>query len=379
LLNFQPIHLNEVMRNLQADFPLPKDFALKDEDSAFDIIERIRLGAISFESLSVSDFNYVYQLANLCTEEEFERLKNVFPLRITSNLFEIGWIYCQHNPDNDRAVQLFSDVCRWMKANLPDYYNDTLIGRTDLPWDEIFIRSVEIMRINKMSIDQFCEKFQIIPNTKFYHQLNIVYLSRCDKNELLQNEALLAELISTSKLELLRPTIRNYTAQIPYEEMSHLIRDSIIFRLSKESDDESIGLSPTMLHRIRSERFNSVIADNIINPAKQNVYNSISGRVKNVELLTKGFFMIDFGVYIVLDNTDWDNYAYAYTPSKYNELLDEWKEANYPEDFWPAEQEESIAPAREMVLGIKKNPVIKLGFTDFDILYTKDLLSFSRY
>ncbi|NLN82217.1 MAG: hypothetical protein GX136_06725, partial [Clostridiales bacterium] len=49
------------------------------------------------------------------------------------------------------------------------------------------------------------------------------------------------------------------------------------------------------------------------------------------------------------------------------------------EDYWPAVGEPFIASAREVVLGIKKPQAIRLEFADFDVLYTKDLLSFSRY
>ena len=379
MLDFVPVQLNEIKLQLEVDFPMPYDFALKKEDSAVEIIDRIRSGT-DFLDLSTTDFNYVFQLTNLCTEEEFDQLKMNFPYRITSNLFDIGWIYCQYNPDNKRAVDLFTIVCAWMKENKRDDFNDTLIGHTDLPWEDIFIRSVEIMRIQNLSVDDFCRKFHVFPDTTFYQHLNIVYLSRCDKDELLKNEALLAQLISTSKLEYLRPTLKNYTAQVHYDEMSQLISDAISHRLSQERGDESIGLSPTMLQRIRQQRFHSVLEDcTISNQSKLNVYNAIAGRIKNVELLTGGYYAIDFGAYIVVDSVDWSSHAYAYVPLVYSELLGEWQNADYPDHYWPAISEEFISKARDVVLGIKKPDVIKLGFTDFDILYTNDLLAFSRY
>lgn len=380
MLSFEPKLLNEIKQQLIADFPLPQDYALKEESFALEIIGRIRNGGISFLELPASDFNYIFQLANLCTQAEYEQLSGILPYRITSNLYDIGWVFCQYNPNNKHATEIFSVICRWMKQNRREDYNKTLVGRTDLPWGDIYIRSVEIMRIKKLTIEQFCKKFDIIPDTVFYQQLNMVYLSRCEKEELLASEALLAQLISTSELEFLRPTIKNYTAQVHYDEMSQLINDAISYRLSRENSDESIGLSPNMLQRIRQQRFNSVLSECTGRSlSKQNVYNSIAGRIKNIELLTGGFYSIDFGLYIVVDNIDWKDEAFAYAPATYGQLLDEWKEAGYPDHFWPAMDGNLIATARDVIFGMKKAAVIKLGFADFDILYTKDLLSFSRY
>ena len=379
MLNFVPVALNEIKQQLEQNFPMPSDFALKDESSAYEIIERVRAGA-SFLEIPASDFSLVFQLAGLCTDAEFEQLKRDFENRITSSLFDIGWVFCQYNPDNRRAVELFTSVCLWMKANRRKEFIKTLIGHTDLPWEDVFIHAVEIMRIKKLSIEEFCEKYDIIPGTPFHQRLNIVYLSRCDKDELILNEPLLAQLITTSSLEYLRPTIKNYTAQVHYDEMSQIIRDSLVYRLAQEGDDESIGISPNMLQRIRQQRFLTALEGCTTKKcAKHNIYNSIAGKIKNVELLTGGFFSIDFGIYIVLDNNDWEDYSYAYLPSTFNELLDGWRDLGYPEDYWPAVGEPFIASAREVVLGIKKPQAIRLEFADFDVLYTKDLLSFSRY
>lgn len=379
-MKFEPKAINAIKKQLENDFPLPSDFALREDGVAYDLIERLRDGKLSFFELSTSDLYYTYQLANLCTDQQFEQLEKVFASRIVSAFYDIGWVYCQYNPDNPRAVSLFVSVCRWMKKNKLEFFNKTLIGHTDLPWDEVYIRSVELMRVKKLSVKEFCDMFNIIENTTFHGQLNMVYLSRCGKEELLANEELLAQLISTSKLELLRPTIKNYTAQIRYEDMSQLINDAITYRLAKESNDESIGLSPNMLQRIRSKRFDSVIEQCTYNNVqKQKVYGSLAGRIKNIELLTGGFFAVDFGNYFVLDNSDWSDYAFAYIPSLYTQLSDEWKQGGYPDNYWPAADENLIRNARDVVLGLKKSDIIKLGFSDFDILYTKDLLSISRY
>ncbi|MDD2361446.1 MAG: hypothetical protein PHH84_00570 [Oscillospiraceae bacterium] len=379
MLNFEPKSLNEIKEQIFEDIPSPNVFAADEDGEANRIIEDIRSGRLSFVELTAAEMDYVYQLANLCTQEEYERLLNIFPHRVTSKLFEIGWVYCQYNPNNNRAIELFTIVCKWMKKNRRSGFNNTLIGRTDLPWREIYVRAVEILRIKRISVERFCEKFDIIPNTQFYEQLNLINLSRCDKDELLENEEMLAGLIEKSELEYLRPALKNYTAHFDFEVMPQQIKDAISNRLSEESVDESIGLSPNMLKRICKQSLQSMLDQyGDKNASKKDVFNTIALRIRNIKPLKMGFYSIDFGGYVVIDNADWED-AYAYTPSVFRKLYKEWKAADYPENYWPAAEKSTLAEAKDIVFGIKKADVIRLGFTQFDILYTKDLLAVSRY
>ena len=118
MLSFEPKLLNEIKQQLIADFPLPQDYALKEESFALEIIGRIRNGGISFLELPASDFNYIFQLANLCTQAEYEQLSGVLPYRITSNLYDIGWVFCQYNPNNKHATEIFSMICRRITIKL---------------------------------------------------------------------------------------------------------------------------------------------------------------------------------------------------------------------------------------------------------------------
>ncbi len=379
MLNFEPKLLNEIKDQLIEDMPSPLVYAVEDSEEVSRIIEEIRSGSLSFVELPAAKMDYVYQLANLCTQEEYERLINIFPHRVTSKLYDIGWVYCQLNPNNTRAIELFTIVCRWMKKNRRTEFNNTLIGRTDLPWGEIYVRAVEIFRIKKISIERFCEKFDIIPDTQFYEQLNLINLSRCDKDELLENEEMLAGLIKKSELEFLRPALKNYTAHFDFEEMPQQIKDAISHRLAEETVDETIGLSPNMVQRICKQRLETMLSEfDSKNALKKDVYNSIILRIKNIKPLKKGFYSIDFGDYVVVDNADWED-SYAYIPSVFRQLYKEWKAADYPDDYWPAAEASTIAAARDVIFGLKKSNIIRLEFTEFDILYTKDLLSISRY
>ncbi len=105
----------------------------------------------------------------------------------------------------------------------------------------------------------------------------------------------------------------------------------------------------------------------------------IAGKIKGLTTLQNGFFAINFGNYIVVDCASWFNDAYAYDPKIYDQLFETWTNKNYPNDYWPAMDAEGIADAHDQILGIVKAGVIKLSFLTFDILYTKDLLTITRY
>jgi len=380
VLTFVPKALDELKEKLQAQFLFPIDYALKDDSFALNIMEQMRYSDGLFSDLSLSDFNYVYQIAKLCTKEEFNSLKKAFAYRVTANLFYIGWVYCQINADDKRAVTLFSTTCEWMQTNKKEEYEKTIIGRVGLPWDELFIRCSDIMRIEKLSIEGFCEKYDIIANSLFCQRLHLVYISRCEREELLKYETEFAQLISIAKVEYLRPAIKNYISKIEYEEMSELVNDALSYRLSVEKNDESFGLSPNVLQAISQKRFTEVLEDYTNNnKQKVDLYSSIAGKIKTIEPLNNGFFAINFGNYIVVDCNEWANHAYAYTSQIYKQILESWVNKNYPNNYWPAMDEDDIVNAHDQILGINKASVIKLSFSTFDILYTKDLLTITRY
>jgi len=375
-----PYYLQQLNEELKTKFPLPSDYAYRQEDSALTILDEIRRNGGSFAEISVSDLHYAYQLTKFCTEEEFTELKKVFTLRMTSYLFEIGWIYFQVHCDQERAVALFSASCQWMAKNKKETFQKTYIGQVGLPLETIYARSMELLRIHKLTIGEFCEQYSILTDTLFFRQLQITFLAGCEKEELVKNEALFCELILSSDIDFLRPAIKNYTAKFSYQEMPQLISDAITFRLSAESANETLGLSPNMLQHIRSLRFSSLL-EGCVNKSgeKLSFYNSVAGMMKHVELLNASFFAIDFGIYVVLDSGDWPDYAFAYIPQIYKPLFEAWKSNGYPEAYWPAMQETEIADAREMILGLKKKNVVRLGFSEFDRLYSKDLLTIIRY
>lgn len=380
MLSFKPVALNQLNEQLRAQFPMPEDYALKEDSYAFDILKNLRQSKLPLFSLSPSELNYVYQISRLCTEEEFSELLEVFSHRITSILFYIGWIYCQIYPNDIRAISLFTLACHWMQKNRIKEYSQTLIGRTGLPWSDIYLHIIEIMHTEKLKPEEFCERYQLIPNTTFCEQLRLAYFSRCEKDELLGNEAIFAQMIMKSNLDFLRPALKNYTAKINYEEMSSLINDAISYRLANESSDASIGLSPNMLQRIRQQRFSTILEECLRHsPIKLAAYTGLAGRIRSINLLNNGFFSIDFGNYIVVESMEWPLHAYAYTPQVYAKLLENWEKKQYAPDFWPAMDEAEITTAHDVVLNLNKSAVISLNFDQFEQLYTRDLLSSSRY
>lgn len=380
MIDFIPRQLNRVKDQLLSRFPLPSDYALAEKTVVFDMLERVRGGNGSFLELSVTEWHYVYQLADVCSEPEYAALETMFASRMTKILFDIGWIYCQWHPNHHRAIALFLEACRWMQTHYPEAFDVTLMGRVGISWEDIYTRAVEIMRIDKLSMEEFCRSYHIDTKTPFYEGLQLTYLSECSREVLLEQEQLLGQLISTADIELLRPLIRNYVAKIPYEEMPQLINDAISYRLAKEDSQETLGLSPLMLQRIRSLRFSGIL-ESCVNPhsEKLTLYNQVAGMIRSVELLTASYYVMDFGSYMVLDNSDWKSHAYAYLPNVFEDLMEQWKAKQYAEDFWPGFSKSDIISAREVVLGLKKANVIHLGFEAFDKLYTKDILSITRY
>lgn len=380
MINYKPYYLDEIKNNLKNIFPIPADYAFREEKYAHDILNRIRENESSFAELPIFDLNYAYQLSAVCSDEEFVLLKKVFSERLTTFLFDVGWIYFQLHPDNERSALLFSIACEWMKINKRELFDNSYIGIAGLPLENIYMRSFEIIRIEKLTIEDFCEKFSIMTDTLFYKHLQLTYFANCEKDELLSNELLISGLIADSDPAFLRPVIRNYTAKISHDEMSQLISDTIVYRLVNEPVDETLGLSPNMLQRVRRLRFSSVLEGCVNRKSeKLDFYNSIAGMIKNVELLNASFFVIDFGKYKVLDSSDWSEYAYAYIPQVFTPLYEAWKKADYPEDYWPAMQETEISTAHDIILGLNKSNVIRLYFKDFDKLYSKDLLTITRY
>lgn len=367
--------LDEVKLQVARRFPAPREYALADDTAAFDIMSRIRSGQSSFDELSFTELKYSYHMAKLCDNDEFRELQKVFAERATSAVYSIGWDYCQINADNDKAVALFAIIYEKIRKTRPEIVDKGLAGRAGMPWDEIFHRSAEIMHIEKLKPEQFCARYEIIPNTVFYYHLMLAYLSKCEKDVLKENEALLTQLMAVSKIEFLKPAIKNYTTRFGYEEMSQDFINALLARLSTEASDNALGISPNTLQMMRLQRFNGII-ENLTgnNRQKTGMYSKVSGKIRNIEPLNKGVFAVDFGTYMVVDCTDWNDKAFAFKPDVYRQMLDKWVAEGYPEEFWPGTGPEKIVAARDVVLGVMKSDIVRLGFSHFDMLYTRDLL-----
>lgn len=379
MISFKPTHILSLEAELKNRFPLPRDFALRDADSAQVVLHRIRSGPGDFQTMSISDFQFVFQISTLCSDDEYTRLLSAFRKRVTPQLFETGWLFYQLNSNNTRATGLFTAACEWMRQNHPLIYNKTLPGRAGLPWSQLYLHAVDILNGERLSFDDFCKIFDILTNTLFYSQLLLTYLSRCQKEQLKKNEEALSALILTSKLEFLRPALENYTAKFTFDEISPVILESIAGRLHKEPDNVSLGLSPAMLQRIRQRQFDDILEEYTLhNDAKLNVYRFVVGKLKKIHTLDSGFFSLDFGSYIVLDNRDWKGHAYVYSSTLYTQFLDEWIRRGEPEDYWPGIDTQEIINARDAILGLHKSGVIKISFNGFDMLYARDILSNPR-
>jgi len=380
LISFAPTHLEQLRDEILQRFPDPATYAQKEDAFAQDLISEIRDNRSSFQDLGIFEIRHCYQLAQLCNEEEFVKLRAVVSQRMNQECYEIGWHYCQLNPDHQKAVMLFADACKWMEKNRPEVFRSSLMSKTGLIWNSVYELAAEILRVEKLSKTDFCEKYGVDAETPFFERIQLAYFSRCEKAELLEQEELLVRLIYYGSLEQLRPMVKNYTSKFDFEEISERIRDAITYRIAIESSGETLGLAPTMLRRLRNIRFCSVLGECVeLDSQKNNVYNAVAGMARNIELLTHGYFVIDFGKYMVLDNRDWKDEAYAYAPELFHSLSEEWKQAGYPENYWPAVSEMQISEAREIVLGMKQTDVVRLKFSGFELLYSRDLLSITRY
>ena len=376
--SFEPRHLNRVMESIYTRFKLPREAALSDNAAASQILSDVREGVMTFGELTFSDMDQAYHLASLCSDDEYVDFRRAFTERAASRHFRAGWIYCQINAGDRNATALFEAVYEKLKAKRPSppVLEGTLAARTGMPWNLIYERAVEIMRIDKLSLDALCDKYDILPNTPFYSNLMLVYLSKCGRDELKGNEGLLGELIAASELEFLRPAVRNYTSQVAYEEMSGDIINIILARLSAERGENPLGISPKTLQIMRQRRYKEVLDELTSgNREKADFYSKISGNIRKVEFLDKGFFAVDFGSYAVIDNPDWKDRAYAFKKEYFTEIFRKWEETGRPENFWPPAGEGGIQYARDAVLGLSDADIVRIGFTGFDSLYARDLLS----
>lgn len=376
----QPDFFKQVNDDLKKEILSPEEYAAAESGEIQRILAGKREDNLPFAEMPDKDFHHAYSFTRFCAPEEFAELQEAFSERMTPFLFEIGWVYCQIDPNNDLAVSLFMDACQWMKGSQPEAFEKSAIGRIGLPWKDVYIRSVEIMRIGRFSIEAFCKRFHIMTGTVFFDQLRLSFLAWCEKNELLANIDILTDLIPAANLDFIRPAIKNYTAKFRYEEMPQKLSEAISMRLSMESKGETLGLSPNLLLNIRRLRFHAALREAVKeNSGKLKAYYANIGLIKNIEKIHENYFTIDFGSYIVLDNEDWENHAFAYAPQMFPPLYETWKAGGFSENYWPALQDPEIATAREIILGIKKAGVIRLAFTEFDILYAKDLLNITRY
>lgn len=365
---------------LQSRFPLPREFALAEPETVQAILERMRQENTSFLELSVTEFNYAYQMAELCNMREYAALKNACRARMTQMLFDIGWIYCQQRPDSQLVVSLFLIACEWMKANKPALYDRTLIALSGDSWTDIYEKALTLLRTESLSMEEFCRKYGVDLYTPFYDNLQLFYLCGCEKDVLLEYEQLIASLIDSASLDRLRPLVRNFVSQVPYNEMPQRINDAIFDRLVREGGDESLGLTPLMLEQIRSLHFVGILEGFVNSGAgKMQLYSCMAGMIRQVELLPGSFCRIDIGNYVVLDNSEWVSHAYAYPPPMFERLMEGWQSENYPQDYWPGMKPTEIVSAHDVILGLQKSNVIQLGFESFDRLYTRDFLCVTRY
>ena len=375
MIKFEPKRLNDVNEKLKDKFPVPKDFALKDEAEAQDILDGLRNKSESFYEMPSSDFNLCYQMSGLCTEDEFFDLKRAFRNRMSTFLFDIGWIYFQKNANEKRAVELFSFACEWQESKKPDNFKETLIGKIGTETDNIYTKTIEYMRNEGLSFEDIVRKFDIVPDFIFLQQLYLTYFVNCGKEEFAKYEGKLTEFILNADLQYLRPAVHNYTKQLTWEEMPQSIKESMLQRLSEEKTGETLGIYSEILKYIRQEQFKKIIED-LTNksPHKFKVYNDVIKKIEKTKTLGNGFFSIVTKKYCVIDNINWDDYAYAYAPELYKELVKEWENAEYSDDFWPCIDENEIPNAKDIVLGTETSDAIKLIFNSFDGLYARDLL-----
>lgn len=377
---FNTENLDKMKEELRSRFPMPREFAMTDKGIAQKILDRMKAETTAFSELSITDLSFAYQLAGACDKREYAALKTAFRARMTQMLFDIGWIFFQWNPDDEAARPLFSIACEWMEANKPDEFKESILGLAENDLHNIYEVSSEHMLKEELNINDFCQKYRLDLHSPFYENLRYAYVCICEKDELLENAELIVSLLASAEVDKLKPLLRNYVAKVQYEEMPLNINDAIFDRLVKEGGTETLGLSQSVLQQIRSLRFVAILKECVNGKTeKLDFYSSVAAHIRQVELLPQSYFSIDFGHYVVMDNTNWNDKAYAYTPQIFARLLDGWKAVDVPDNYWPAMNEDEITTARELVLNLKKANVVELGFESFDRLYSKDVLSISRY
>lgn len=379
MIEFKVSALEKIKDDLYALFPQPMDYAIANQEAVLKVLDDVREKGDFFQ-ISLQNLNYSYAISAHCSEKEFLNLEKSFKSRLNTALYEIGWYYLQYNPKNNRAIDLFQTACNYMKKNNSEKYKQSLISRCGFPFSDIYFHSVEMINVLKYTIGDFCKEFNVIKDTPFYNNLMLSYLAQCSKEILIDNEYLLGNLIASSDLEFLNPAIKNYTAKVSYEVMNQIVFDAIALRLTQEDVNETLGLSPSMLQRVKSLKFKSILENSVNdNSEKLDFYLSYASLIRNVELHTNSFFSVDIGNYIILDNGEWENTAYAYLPQIFQPLLESWKAAEYRNDYWPAINENEIITPRDVILELRQGGVIKLEFSGFELLYTKDLLSSNRF
>lgn len=329
---FHPVNLENINRSLAEKYPLAEDFANADLCKAEDILFMMREQNKSFFEISALDLRFAFQMACICADEEFEVLKTAVFYKADKTLFRIGFIYFQANAEDSRTIELFSAIISKFSKNQPEAYNRSLIGKTGLPLDEIYTRSVKIMRQENLSFEDFCRQYEIIKNSVFYGNLKLAYLSECEKEEFPENEAFLLESIFSAKASVLSPALRNFTEKLEFEEISEQIKNAILGRLSSENSDTAIGLSDAFLEEIRQQKYGKILKENISTDLKKlDVYLAVVNKIRNIELLENGYFSIVFEKYTVIDNIRWDNYAYAYSRQNLENLFESWLALGMPQ------------------------------------------------
>ena len=380
MTKFIPKRILEIKDQLTVLFPLPEDYAIRDNEAALQVLEIIRLSGIDgFRTISDTELNWIYHISLLCSDTEFEALKHVFANRATLYSFKIGWIFFQNHPNEQRVKEIFTIACNWMKTHKPEEYKRTLPGRTGLPIDDIYMHSLDIIRAEKTNMKDFSKKHNVIFDSIFSRQLLLVYLARCDKTELAKYQDILVMLIATSDIVFLRPTLQNITFKFNFDELPPPIVEAIINRLHEATVDDNIGISPQTLLRMRKIRFGNILKNFYSESSpKQNVFNLLSCFVKGIEVLSKNFIAIDVGTYIVVDSKQWDNFCYAYQPAVYAQAESNFREQNSSEEFWLSIDKAKFPSAHDVILDIAHSSIVLLEFSSFNMLFSRDLLLSGR-
>ncbi|OJU15904.1 MAG: hypothetical protein BGN88_05320 [Clostridiales bacterium 43-6] len=379
MLQFTPKHILSVKEQISTLFPLPEDYATRDNSQAVRVLDVLRLSGIdSFKTISDSELNWIYHLSLLCDEQEFQALKSVYMRRVTQYSYTVGWMFYQLHPNEQRVKEIFTIACNWMNANKPEEYSKTLPYRTGLPLDDIYIRAIDIIKAEKRPFREFAEKHRIMFDSIFSNQLLLVYLSRCDKTEITKYEKLLIKLMDNSAIEFLRPALQNVTYKLKFEEMSPTVVDAIILRLTN-SKEENIGISPQMLQRMKKIRYSGILEEFYPpDSQKKNIFGKLSYYIKEIERLTDDCIAIDLGTYCVVDAKNWQDYCFALQPATYAERRNSFLEQDRDESVWLNMEKERVPTAHDVILDLAHSSVIMLEFSSFNMLFSRDLLLSGR-